>query len=162
MDRPYDTGDNRGCYNPHRKLHRSNPDSNHRRSYSYLMQAIKDKEPLNEIRYCLNNGYTLEADKKSGCSVIMFILKYNLYEDFLDINPKKISNEDLCVLLNFLVKEKGQNVNKKDNLGLTAIDYAFKYHYDVCVIQTLFKLGAKFDNMKDYINWEIINTVTRV
>jgi hypothetical protein len=158
MDRP----DNRGCYNPRRKLHPSNPDSNYRPRYSYVMQAIKDNKPLGEIMYCLNNGYTLEADKKSGCSVIMFILKYNLYEDFLDINPKKISNEALCVLLNFLVKEKGQNINKKDNMGLTAIDYAFKYDYHVCVIQTLFKLGAKFDNMKDYINWEIINTVKRV
>ena len=87
----------------------------------------------------------------------MFILKYNLYEDFNDIKPKKISNEDLCVLLNFLVKEKGQNVNKKDNLGLTAIDYAFKYNYDICVKQTLFKLGAKPNNIQNYIMFFFFN-----
>ena len=157
-----DTEDNRGCYDPKRKLHSSNPDSNYRPRHSYVIQSIIDRDPLSEIRRCLYGVYTLEPDKKSGRSVIMFILKYNLYEDFDDIDPKKISNEDLCVLLNFLVKEKGQNVNKKDNLGLTAIDYAFKYNYDICVKQTLFKLGAKPDKIQNYINWEIINTVERV
>jgi hypothetical protein len=114
MSESYDTTeDNSGCYDLRRKLHSSNPDSNHHPRFSYVMQSIKDRDPLSEIRRCLYGVYTLEPDKKSGCSVIMFILKYNLYEDFDDIKPKKISNEDLCVLLNFLVKEKAKMSIKK-------------------------------------------------
>ena len=112
---------------------------------SFLMNAIKKHLTLDEIKGFILSAYSLEHDKK-GRTIIMYLLKYGIYEDNLDDSPpKKISNEAFCDFLTFLVKEKNQDVNKKDDNGLNDLSHALIYNYDKCVIECLYNLGAKVD-----------------
>jgi hypothetical protein len=111
---------------------------------SFLMDAIKNHPSLDEIKDFICSGYSLELDKK-GRTIISYLLKYGVYEDYFDTIPKKISNEAFCDFITFLVNEKNQDVNTKDQNGLNALSHALIYNYDKCVIECLFNLGAKVD-----------------
>ena len=112
---------------------------------SFLMNAIKKHLTLDEIKGFILSAYSLEHDKK-GRTIIMYLLKYGIYEDNLDdSSPKKISNEAFCDFLTFLVTEKNQDANTKNHWGFNALNYALIYNYDKCVIECLYNLGAKVD-----------------
>jgi hypothetical protein len=104
------------------------------------MDTIKKHHSLDEIKDFIRSGYSLELDKK-GRNIIAYLLKYGIYVDYLS-STKKISNEAFCDFITFLVKEKNQEVNKKDINGLNNFSHALMYGCDKSVIECLYKLGA--------------------
>ena len=119
--------------------------------FNEAVEKIKKFAPFAVIKRRLDN---LDVGATNtdiyGCNILMYILRYELYHNSRTVygnsmksNP--VSCEDLRSLIKFLVTAKGLDVNKKNAMGLNALNYAINYGHNQDVINTLMDLGAKSD-----------------